>query len=37
MKIRVLVFPVVLAGAFLLTHAAPAKTISIKGNSPTSR
>ena len=35
MKIRVLVSPVLLAGAFLLTHAAHAKTISTKGNSPT--
>jgi len=35
MKIRVLISPVVLAGAFLLTHAAHAKTISTKGNSPT--
>jgi hypothetical protein len=35
MKIRVLLSPVVLAGAFLLTHAAHAKTISTKGNSPT--
>jgi hypothetical protein len=34
MKIRVLVSPVVLAGAFLLTHAAHAKTVSTKGNSP---
>ena len=35
MKIRFLVSPVVLAGTFLLTHAAQAKTISTKGNSPT--
>jgi hypothetical protein len=35
MKIRVLVSPVVLAGTLLLTHAAHAKTISTKGNSPT--
>jgi hypothetical protein len=35
MKIRVLVSPVVLAGTFLLTHAAYATTISTKGNSPT--
>jgi hypothetical protein len=33
MKIRFLVSPVVLAGTFLLTHAAHAKT-STKGNSP---
>ncbi len=30
MKIRVLVSPVVLAGAFLLTHAAQAKTSAPK-------
>jgi hypothetical protein len=30
MKIRVTLSPVVLAGAFLLTHAAHAKTISTK-------
>jgi hypothetical protein len=35
MKIRILLSPVVLAGAFLLTHAAHAKAISTKGNSPT--
>jgi hypothetical protein len=35
MKLRLLVSPVVLAGTFLLTHAAHANTISTKGNSPT--
>jgi hypothetical protein len=32
MKIQILVSPVVLAGAFLLTHTAHAKTISISGH-----
>ena len=35
MKIRVLLSPVVLAGAFLLTHPAHSETVSTKGNSPT--
>jgi hypothetical protein len=36
MKIRILLSPVVLAGAFLLTHAAHAKTISISGHGASS-
>jgi hypothetical protein len=35
MKIPALVSPVVLVGMLAFTHSAHAKTISIKGNSPT--